>query len=231
MTGAILNAAGIVAGGLFGLTRRKPLTPQTQAFFKVALGMLTIFYGLRLAWLSIGGSFTHILKQVAIAFLAVTFGKLLGQVLGFQKTSNRLGQYARELIERTRPDDPQRFNNGLTACTILFCASPLGILGAVQDGLSGYYYLLAVKGVMDGLAMMGFVVMFGWGGLLAALAVFVLQGSVTLACALYVEPFLRAQGVELVDSVNAVCLVRMECSRLGRAVSAFGHACCGVHPA
>jgi uncharacterized membrane protein YqgA involved in biofilm formation len=210
MTGAILNATGIVVGGLFGLARRVPLSPQTQAFFKVALGVLTIFYGLRLTWLSIGGQFTHVLKQVAIALLAVMLGKLAGQLLHLQKASNRLGHYARELIERTRPDDPQRFNNGLSACAILFCASPLGFLGAVQDGLPaeaggvGYFYPLAVKGVMDGLAMMSFVTLFGWGGMLAALPVLVLQGSLTLACTLYLEPFLRLHGVGLVDSVNAV---------------------------
>lgn len=204
MTGAILNAVGIVVGGFFGLARRTPLSPPTQAFFKFALGVLTVFYGMRLTWLSVGGSFTHVLKQIAIAFLAVMLGKLTGQLLHFQKASNRLGQYARELIERTRPDDPQRFNNGLSACTILFCAAPLGLLGAVQDGLSDYYHPLAIKGVMDGLAMMGFVAMFGWGGMLAALPVFLLQGSITLACTYYIEPFLSKPGVGLVDSVNAV---------------------------
>jgi uncharacterized membrane protein YqgA involved in biofilm formation len=208
VTGAILNAAGIVAGGLFGLVRRTPLSLQTQAFFKLALGVFTIFFGLRLTWLSVGGSFPHVLKQIAIAFLAVMLGKLAGRLLHLQKASNRLGQYARGLIERAKPDDPQRFTNGFNACAILFCASPLGILGAVQDGLPGQpngvgcFYPLAVKGVMDGLAMMSFVTLFGWGGMLAALPVFVLQGSVTLACALYLEPFLRMHG--LVDSVNAV---------------------------
>lgn len=208
MTGAILNAVGIVAGGLFGLARRMPLSPQTQAFFKLALGVATIFFGLRLTWLSVGGNFPHVLKQIAIALLAVMLGKLVGQWLHFQKASNRLGHHAREIIERTQPDDPQRFANGVNACAILFCASPLGILGAVQDGLpgqpdgAGYFYPLAVKGVMDGLAMMTFVRMFGWGGMLVALPVFLLQGSVTLVCLLYLEPFLRMYG--LVDSVNAV---------------------------
>lgn len=208
MTGAILNAAGIITGGILGLARTSPLAQPTQAFFKLGLGVFTIFYGLRLSWLSINGTFQHVLKQIAIACLAMILGKIVGQLLHLQKASNRLGQYARELIERTRPDDPQRFNNGLTACSILFCASPLGFLGAVQDGLpvdaggTGYFYPLAIKGVMDGLAMMSFVTLFGWGGMLAALPVFVLQGSLTIACALYLEPFLRVHG--LVDSVNVV---------------------------
>jgi uncharacterized membrane protein YqgA involved in biofilm formation len=52
--------------------------------------------------------------------------------------------------------------DGFCACTVLFWAAPLGLLGAVADGLSGYFYLLAVKAVMDGLAMTSFVKMFRW---------------------------------------------------------------------
>ena len=58
------------------------------------------------------------------------------------------------------------------AATLLFCAAPLGILGAVVDGLQNFYYLLLLKAVMDGLAMMSFVRMFRWPVALAALPVF-----------------------------------------------------------
>ena len=50
-----------------------------------------------------------------------------------------------------------RSGDGFNACAVLFCAAPLGLLGAVADGLSGYFYLLAVKAIMDGLATLGFV--------------------------------------------------------------------------
>ena len=207
MTGAILNAAGILIGGIIGMSRTTPLSPKSQAFFKLALGVFTIFFGLRLTWMSVGGTFGQVVKQIFIALLAIMLGKLLGSVLGFQKGSNHLGQYARKLIENTKPDDPHRFSHGMNACAILFCASPLGILGAVHDGLfispggTGYFYPLAVKAVMDGLAMLGFVMMFGGGSLLAALPVFVFQAAITLACNTYLEPFLRTHG--LLDSVNA----------------------------
>lgn len=202
MTGAILNAAGIIIGSLVGQTvlKGKRLAVTTEAFFKLILGLMTIFYGLRLVWLSVNGPFWLILKQIVVAALAITVGKLLGQWLHFQKASNRLGHQAVRFIQNTRLDSPNRFSNGLNACTILFCAAPLGILGAVQDGLSGYFYPLAVKAVMDGLAMAGFVSLFGWGGMLAALPVFLFQAAIALSCNIYAEPFLRTHG--LVDSVN-----------------------------
>lgn len=208
MTGAILNAAGILIGSFIGLARATPLNAQTQAFFKLALGVFSIFFGLRLTWLSMNGSFNSLLKQTAIVCLAFILGRLLGQLLHLQKASNRAGQYARQLIEETQTNPALQFSNGLNACAILFCLSPLGIMGAVQDGLPGtsqdygHFYPLAVKGVMDGLAMLSFVRMFGAGAMLAAFPVLLLQGTLTLVCSEYFEPFLRAHG--LVDSVNAV---------------------------
>jgi uncharacterized membrane protein YqgA involved in biofilm formation len=204
VTGAILNAAGIVVGGVAGLIRTKPLRPATQAFLRTGLGVFTIYFGLRLTWLSVNGPFPLIVRQLAIALLAVLLGKWAGHLLRLQRASNRLGGFARSLIEKARSDDPHRVANGFNACAVLFCAAPLGFLGAVQEGLTSppYFYTLAVKAVMDGLAMLGFAKILGSGALLSALPVFALQAAVTLACNQHVEPFLRLRG--LTDSVNAV---------------------------
>jgi uncharacterized membrane protein YqgA involved in biofilm formation len=201
-TGTILNVTGILIGGVFGLVRRKPLSPPQESFFRVLLGAFTVYFGLRLAWLSLAGSLFQIAKQIGIVILALILGKLAGRLLHFQKLSNRAGQFAREAISGARPDDPHRVSHGFETCALLFCAAPLGILGAIQDGLSGYFYPLALKGVLEGLATMGFVSVFGWGALLAALPVLALQGSIALGCARFIEPFLQAHG--LVNSVDAV---------------------------
>jgi uncharacterized protein len=204
MIGTFLNVGGILTGGLLGLTRRKPLSPASESYFKVVLGALTVFYGLRLTWESLSGSFFEVLKQLCLVILALSLGKLAGRGLHLQKFSNRLGQKARESISSARVDDPQRFNNGFKTCAALFCAAPLGILGSVQEGLSfsEFFYPLAIKAVMDGLAAMGFVTLFGRGVLLAALPVLAFQGSLTLVSARLLEPILSLHN--LLNSVNAV---------------------------
>lgn len=206
--GAILNALGILVGGVIGLVRPKPLTAQTQAFFKVLLGMFTMFFGLRLTWLSISGSFGQVSKQIVIMIVALMIGPLLGRLMRLQQASNHLGQHAKKLIETGSGKAENRFSNGMNACTILFCAAPLGILGAIHSALPvekdtlGYFYPLLVKGLMDGLATMGFVMLFGIGAIFSALPVFVFLGTITMAGHIYLEPFLR--GHALLDSVNAV---------------------------
>lgn len=206
--GAVLNAAGILIGGIIGLMRPRPLSAQTQAFFKVLLGVLTVYFGLRLTWLSVGGTFGQVIKQLVIACLAIILGNLIGKLMRLQKLSNQLGQHAKKLIETNRPNDPQRFSNGMNACAILFCAAPLGILGAVHDALPAvdgnvrFFYPMIVKGLMDGLAMMGFVMLFGGGAIFSALPVYALFGTITMVTHIWAEPFLRAH--QLLDSVNAV---------------------------
>jgi uncharacterized membrane protein YqgA involved in biofilm formation len=204
MIGTILNVAGILIGGAVGLARKKPLPQQTEAFFKVALGAFTVFYGLRLVWTSLNGAFPHVLKQLLIAILAMMLGRLIGHLLRLQKLSNHLGRIARDHIAHAAPGSPTRASDGFKTCAALFCAAPLGILGAVQDGLSGYVYPLAIKGVMEALATLGFVSLFGWPVMLAAPPVLAFQGTITLLCAQWVKPFLQTHGpAGLIDSINA----------------------------
>ena len=199
--GAFLNALGILLGGLFGLARREPLSARAQIFFRNALGAAAVFFAFRLVWQSVNGTVLTCLKQLVLAMLAIVLGNLLGKLMRLQKLSNRLGRYATRLLASAETNSSRKIADGFCACTILFWAAPLGLLGAVADGLSGYFYLLAVKGVMDGLAMTSFVKMFRWPAALSALPVFALLGFIALACQLYALPFLKSH--QLVDSVNA----------------------------
>ncbi len=200
MTGAFLNALGILLGALFGLAQRAPLSLRTQDYFRRALGAFTVFFGLRLVWLGVNGTFGSCAKQLFIALLAVMLGNWLGRLLRLQKISNRLGRIAGNRIAARQSTAPQRAGDGFLACTVLFCAAPLGLLGAVTDGLAGDFYLLAVKAVMDGLAMTGFIKIFGWPTALSAFPVYAVLGGLTLAFQSAAKPFLDAHG--LVDSVN-----------------------------
>ncbi len=205
MIGTFLNVALIVLGGIIGLVRPGfSLSPANEGFAKVALAALTVFYGLRLTWQSLNGTFLQVLKQLLIVVVAMMLGRLLGRLLRLQKTSNSIGQWARQRIGSPATGGPGRASEGFKVCAALFCAAPLGILGAIQDGLTSppYFYPLAVKGVIDGLAAVGFVSLFGWGVILAGLPVLAFQGTITLLCSHWVEPYLSE--LDLVGSINAV---------------------------
>ena len=197
--GAFLNALGILLGAIFGFAWRGQWFARTQNQIKSLLGAFTALCGLQLIWLNIGGSFVSIVKQLFLAVLALVLGNLFGKILGLQKFSNRLGRHAASLIAAGQSSTGKKAD-GFIAGTILFCAAPLGILGAVTDGLSDFFYPLAVKAVMDGLATMSFVKIFRWPAALAAAPVFFFLNDIALAVHSFALPWLDAHHA--LDAVN-----------------------------
>jgi uncharacterized membrane protein YqgA involved in biofilm formation len=198
--GAFLNALGILLGALFGLVRRRPLALRPQKFLQSALGAFVVLFGLRLVLENLGGTWAAGLKSLLIAALAILLGFLLGRLLGLQKISNRLGHQAAGRIAAAQQAPPGPPVPGLLAVSVLFCAAPLGLVGAVTDGLGGYYFPLALKAVMDGLAMAGFVKLFRWPVALAALPVGLFLNGLTLAAQAGARLWLVSPA--LVASVN-----------------------------
>jgi len=78
--------------------------------------------------------------------------------------------------------DPRRlFVEGFVVTSLIVCVGPLAILGALEDGLTDGFELLAVKSMLDGFAALAFASVLGIGVAFAALPLVVLQGGITLA--------------------------------------------------
>lgn len=201
MTGTLINALAIVIGTVFGLLRKKPMTAENQVFIKIVLGAATAFVGLRLAWISMSGSLRQILWQLGVVIVAMMLGRLTGRLMRLQKFSNRLGCYARDRISAAQKSKPNGISDGVNVCAALFCAAPLGILGAVSEALGGGPAPLVIKSLMEAMAAMGFVAMFGPSVALSALPVLALQGTIALLVSQFALSVLESHG--LVGILNA----------------------------
>ena len=196
----MINFGAILAGGAVGLSTVRELSPAYQSRIKVGLGVFCVYVGLSTSWAAINGSFAQILRQLIVAALALILGNLIGKLLRLQKRLNGLGQWARQRLSAKGVPGPSRTSDGFVTCSLLFCVSPMAVLGALQDGMTGNFKTLAIKALMDGLATIAFTRTFGWGVLLSAIPVLAYQGTITL-CAQALEPFLRDHA--LLDSVSA----------------------------
>lgn len=201
MNGPIINASGIVLGVFLALIVKKPLSTKYQSALKVGLGAFTVFFGLQLTCVSLYGSLSSAAKLFGIVMLSMILGKIVGKLLHLQKMSNQLGHFASAKIV-TAEETEDKFNVGFLVCTSLFCAAPLAILGAVDEGLRGTSPFLIVKALMDGAAAMAFVSLFRWGVLLAALPVLALEEAIARG-GILLEPWLRNQPFPLIESINA----------------------------
>jgi uncharacterized membrane protein YqgA involved in biofilm formation len=198
--GTLLNAAGILLGGILGLALRRQFKPNTQILLKNLLGLLVIWVGLSTTWKSLGGGVLGVAKQMTIVVLALILGRLTGRLLHLQKGLNHLGEYAKERFSKASAGAPQKWSEGFITCTVLFCVGPMAILGSIQDGLDGKWQTLGIKAAMDGLATMAFVGSFGWSAILSVVPVVAYQGTLTLAAKLLAP---QLQNPALLDSINA----------------------------
>lgn len=202
MIGTLINTGAVLLGGGAGLALSKTPSPQLEKTLKVFLGALVIYAGFSTTWKALGHTgISHVPKQIFIAFLALILGNAIGMALGLQRRLNSVGQYARQAMMKATDPKANRFSEGFVTCSLLFCVGPMAIVGALEDGISGNYKILALKSVMDGLAAFGFAKAFGPGVLLSALPVLAYQGTITLA-ATAVEPFLK-EHPDLLYALNA----------------------------
>src|SRR5687767_2781754 len=118
MVGTLINTAAILVGGGIGLTVNKQLSASHQHYLKIGLGLFTIFVGFKTTLTSLHGGFSLILGQIGIVFLSLIVGRLLGKLFRLQKASNRIGQYAKDLMSKSGGPASQRLSDGFITCTL-----------------------------------------------------------------------------------------------------------------
>jgi hypothetical protein len=201
MIGTWLNVGAIIVAALIAISTRANLTAGAQQFAKVLLGVATTWFGLKLCWHGLASrDVKWFFYQLLVVLAAMVIGHLLGKVCRLQQLFNRLGHLAKTKLEKASERGPNAGNDGFLAATILFCAAPLGIVGALADGLEGYFAPLAIKAVMDGLAAFSFVRMFGWTTILSAVPVAAFLSLLTVMAS-RAAPWLASH--EVLGVVNA----------------------------
>jgi hypothetical protein len=201
MTGPIINAVGIILGGLWALAARRPIAGLYQLALKIVLGVYVIWFGLKLTWSSINGSIGQVAKEMAIVLVAMTAGRIVGRLMHLQKLSNSIGKHATTVL--SAPGANNRFNEGFVMATGLFCAGPLAVLASVQEGLTGFSPVFLVKAATDGLATYAFCTTFGWGVMVSAIPVLAFEMALVRG-AQWLEPILHRGPWPMIDAVNAV---------------------------
>jgi len=132
-----------------------------------AIGIVTLLVGV-----------SHFLKidNVLVPLASVILGLVVGELLDLDALLRRLGDHLEERFSKGESPVSRAF----VTSSLLFCVGPLTVIGSLQDGLNGDYSLLVLKSALDYIAALAFASVLGWGVMLSAGTVLVVQGSLTL---------------------------------------------------
>ncbi|MGI6643806.1 MAG: DUF554 domain-containing protein [Bacillota bacterium] len=181
MTGTLINALAIAAGGLIGTLFGARMPNRVRQ---------TALDGLGLATAAIGLKMTLDTKNILIVLGALVLGGIIGEFLNLDLRVKRLGDAMERIVTGNNrsgaPTSGQgQFAQGFVTTSLLVCIGPMAIMGSIQDGLLGDYTTLTVKAVIDGFAALAFGSSLGIGVSFAALPLAVYQGGLTLGASVF----------------------------------------------
>ena len=204
LTGTLLNIAAVLVGGAVGLIFGARLPERIRQTVISGLGLFTLAIGLRMFLEP---------ENPIIALISLLVGGLLGEWWQVEDGLARLGARLDMRFGSGRGETTSRFVRGFLTASLVFCVGPMTILGAIQDGLTGDYSLLAIKSVLDGFAALAFASMMGSGVLFSVLVIGLYQGGLSLLAAQAQAVFSPAMMAEM-TAVGGVLLAGIALSSL-----------------
>lgn len=185
--GTVVNVAAVLVGTVIGVLVGHRLPQRTRDTVTDALGLVTLLIAASSASALVDPAFSAAVGDSApllIVLGAMLLGGIAGSLLGIERRLEEFGGWLQRSLQhrlRGREDsaDRQHFIEGFVSSSLVFCVGPLTVLGALNDGLGNGPDQLFLKAALDGFASIAFAASLGWGVGAAALALIVVQGSLT----------------------------------------------------
>ena len=193
--GTLLNTATVLAGAAIGLTLGRVIPASLQQTIRQAVGLFVAVYGIQLTFKT---------RNPLILLVSVLVGVVIGEALRLDDGVQALGRWAERRTHRG--GEPGRVSLAFVTTSLLFCVGPLTILGSFLDGTKGDITVLAIKSTLDGVSSIVFAATLGWGVLLSAVSVLVVQGSLTLIAVLAHTGLSDLQTAELTAAGGLIVL-------------------------
>ena len=185
--GTVVNIAAVLIGCLIGVLVGHRLAQRTRDVVTDGLGLVTLLIAAASAasiadpaWSAAVGNSAPTL----IVLGATIIGGITGSLMRIEERLENFGGWLQEKL-RTRAHseatgDRQRFIEGFVSSSLVFCVGPLTVLGSINDGLGNGADQLYLKAALDGFASIAFAASLGWGVAASTIAIFVVQGSLTV---------------------------------------------------
>lgn len=205
--GTIINSLAIVLGGLCGLSFGKLLKEGHQQSLTMACGISVLFIGISGAMegMLVADGSVIVSQNSMMVVISLALGALIGEFLNIE---GRFEDFGKWLKIKTGNAKDKEFVHGFVTASLTVCIGAMAIVGAIEDGLTGDYSVLATKAILDFIIIMVMSASMGKGALFSSIPVLLFQGSITLF-ARVIEPLMTEAALfnlSLVGNVLIFCV-------------------------
>ena len=205
--GTVINIICILLGGTVGCLAGNRLKDNIRETLMTMNGVGVVIIGVSGAMVQMlsveDGRMTSNGTIMMVVSLAV--GAVVGELLQLERQVARFGEW---LKAKSHSEGDNTFVSGFVATSCTVCIGAMAVIGAVQDGISGDYSILAAKGILDAIIVCIMAASQGKGCVFSAIPVGIVQGAITLFAVFAGDFFPEAAlgNLSLVGSVLILCV-------------------------
>lgn len=199
MLGTIVNTITILTGSCIGSVIRKGIKEEYQGALFTAMGLAAVALGVNAVVSNMPNSQYPVLFIISLAT-----GSLLGTIIDIDGRFQRL----------TGKFSTSQLGQGLSTAILLFCIGTLSILGPIQSALYGDHTYLLTNATLDFVTSMVLASTYGIGIALAAVVLFLWQGSIYLFAG-FLAPLLSTELLSEISIIGGVLIASSGIGILG----------------
>ena len=176
--GTIINVVLILLGGILGMLFGRRMTERYQDTLMKSQGLCLLFVG-------IGGAMEQMLQiqngklssgGTIMIVVCFALGSLIGEALNIEY---RIEQFGEWLKNKTGNSGDNRFVHAFVTTSLTVCIGAMAVVGSIQDGISGDYSTLALKGTIDLIIVCAMTASLGKGSIFSTILASFLQPIMT----------------------------------------------------
>ena len=206
LTGTIVNTCTVIAGSVLGMLLGNILPERLRDTVMKGLGLCTIFIG-------ITGMFGS--ENALITIISIAVGAIIGELCDLDGHLNRFANWLESRFKRKEGAGKATIAEGFITASLVFCVGAMTIVGSLNSGLTGDHQMLYTKSTLDFVSSLIFASSLGFGVLLAAGAVFVIQGSIACLASLLAPLLQHGNTITEMVVVGSVLSVGLGLNILG----------------
>ena len=202
--GTILNVVLIICGSLLGLFIRHRMKENLKETLMMVCGIIILLLGM-------SGTMQYMLVIVSdslhttgpmMMIISMVLGAIIGELIDFDRRITAIGEWLKLKTGNSR--DPQ-FTNAFITASMTVTVGAMGVIGSIQDGLTGDYRTMVVKSILDGIIVMVMASSMGKGALFSFLPVGITQGMIT-GLAHLAAPLMTPEAIDNLSYVGSILI-------------------------
>lgn len=202
--GTLINMGAILLGGLLGMFLGRSVKVRYQDILMMAVGICVLMLG-------IGGTMEKMLSITdggltsggsMMLILTMAVGALVGEWMNIEEKMEHFGIW---LKQKTGSSGDHAFVDAFVTASLTVCIGAMAVVGAIRDGISGDYSILAAKAILDMIIIFVMTASMGKGCIFSAIPVGIFQGVLTLLAWL-IEPLMTEAALANLSFVGSVLI-------------------------